>query len=181
MELPPYRMPTGKAIMRHTWNKGSQYLKKMGSIILIASVIVWFLGTYPKGDFASEQEQQENSYIGYIGKAIEPAIAPLGFDWKMGVGLLSGAGAKELVVSTLSVLYGADEDGSNLGQRMGITPLIAYAYMVFCLLYFPCVAAIVAVKQETGGWKWAIFTIVYTTALAWSISFLVYKIGGLFI
>ena len=181
MELPPYRMPTGKAIMRHTWNKGSQYLKKMGSIILIASVIVWFLGTYPKGDFASEQEQQENSYIGYIGKAIEPAIAPLGFDWKMGVGLLSGAGAKELVVSTLSVLYGADEDGSNLGQRMGITPLIAYAYMVFCLLYFPCVAAIVAVKQETGGWKWAIFTIVYTTALAWSISFLLYKIGGLFI
>ena len=181
MELPPYRMPTGKAIMRHTWNKGSQYLKKMGSIILIASVIVWFLGSYPKGDFADEQEQQENSYIGYIGKAIEPAIAPLGFDWKMGVGLLSGAGAKELVVSTLSVLYGAEEDGSNLGQRMGITPLIAYAYMVFCLLYFPCVAAIVAVKQETGGWKWAIFTIVYTTALAWSISFLVYKIGGLFL
>lgn len=181
MELPPYRMPTSKAIVRHTWNKGSQYLKKMGSIILIASVIVWFLGSYPKGNFETEQEQQENSYIGYIGKAIEPAIEPLGFDWKMGVGLLAGAGAKELVVSTLSVLHGGDEEGTNLGERMDITPLAAYAYMVFCLLYFPCVAAVVAVKQEAGGWKWAIFTVVYTTALAWVFSFLIYKIGGLFL
>lgn len=181
MELPPYRMPTSKAILRHTWDKGSQYLKKMGSIILIASVIVWFLGTYPKGDYATEQEQQENSYIGHIGKAIEPAIAPLGFDWKMGVGLLSGAGAKELVVSTLSVLYGSDEEGTNLAEKMNITPLVAYAYMVFSLLYFPCVAAVVAVKQEAGGWRWAIFTIVYTTVLAWVMSFLVYRIGGLFL
>ena len=181
MELPPYRMPTMKAIMRHTWDKGSQYLKKMGSIILIASVIVWFLGTYPKGDYLTSQEQQENSYIGYIGKAIEPVIEPLGFDWKMGVGLLSGAGAKELVVSTLSVLYGAEEEGANLGERMGISPLVAYAYMIFCLLYFPCVAAIVAVKQEAGGWRWALFTIVYTTALAWFMAFLIYRIGGLFV
>lgn len=181
MELPPYRMPTMKAILRHTWDKGSQYLKKMGSIILIASVIVWFLGAYPKGDFDTVQEQQEQSYISYIGKAIEPVMEPLGFDWKMGVGLLSGAGAKELVVSTLSVLYGAEDEGINLGERMSITPLVAYAYMIFCLLYFPCVAAIVAVKQEAGGWKWALFTIAYTTALAWLMSFLIYKIGGLFL
>ena len=181
MELPPYRMPTMKAILRHTWDKGSQYLKKMGTVILIASVIVWFLGAFPKGDYATEQEQQENSYISYIGKTIEPLMQPLGFDWKMGVGLLSGAGAKELVVSTLSVLYGADEDGNNLAERMGITPLVAYAYMVFALLYFPCVAAVVAVKQEAGGWKWAIFTVLYTTGLAWFVSFLIYRIGGMFL
>ncbi len=181
MELPPYRMPTTKSILRHTWDKGSQYLKKMGTVILIASVIVWFLGAFPKGDYATTQEQQEHSYISYIGKAIEPVMTPLGFDWKMGVGLLSGAGAKELVVSTLSVLYGAEEDGSNLAERMGITPLVAYAYMVFSLLYFPCVAAVVAVKQEAGGWKWALFTVLYTTALAWIVSFLIYRIGGLFL
>lgn len=179
MELPPYRMPTGKSIFRHTWEKGEQYLKKMGTVILIASVIVWFLGAFPKGDYATEQEQQENSYIAAVGKAVEPALAPLGFDWKMGVGLLTGAGAKELVVSTLSVLYGA-EDGEGLADKMGITPLTAYAYMLFCLIYFPCVAAIVAIKQEAGGWKWAIFTVVYTTALAWVVSYLFIKIGGLF-
>lgn len=179
MELPPYRMPTGKSIFRHTWEKGEQYLKKMGTVILIASVIVWFLGAFPKGDYATEQEQQENSYIAAVGKAVEPALAPLGFDWKMGVGLLTGAGAKELVVSTLSVLYGA-EDGEGLADKMGITPLTAYAYMLFCLIYFPCVAAIVAIKQEAGGWKWAIFTVVYTTVLAWVVSYLFIKIGGLF-
>ncbi len=179
MELPPYRMPTTKSLLRHTWEKGEQYLKKMGTVILIASVIVWFLGAFPKGDYATEMEQQENSYIGYIGKTVEPVLEPLGFDWRMGVGLLSGAGAKELVVSTLSVLYGA-EDGADLASRMGITPLIAYAYMLFCLIYFPCVAAIVAVKQEAGGWRWAWFTVVYTTALAWLVSFLFIKIGGLF-
>lgn len=176
MELPPYRMPTGKSIFRHTWEKGEQYLKKMGTVILIASVIVWFLGAFPKGDYATEQEQQENSYIAAVGKAVEPALAPLGFDWKMGVGLLTGAGAKELVVSTLSVLYGA-EDGEGLADKMGITPLTAYAYMLFCLIYFPCVAAIVAIKQEAGGWKWAIFTVVYTTVLAWVVSYLFIKIG----
>ena len=181
MELPPYRMPTMKSIFRHTWDKGAQYLKKMGTVILIASVIVWFLGTYPKGDPSlTMQEQQEQTYIGHIGKALEPAIAPLGFDWKMGVGLLTGAGAKELVVSTLSVLYNA-EDGTNLAQRMNITPLVAFGYMIFSLLYFPCVAAIVAVKQEAGGWRWALFTVLYTTALAWVVSFLIYQIGGLFL
>lgn len=180
MELPPYRMPTSKSIFRHTWEKGEQYLKKMGTVILIASVIVWFLGAFPKGDYNSDAEQQENSYIAVIGKTIEPVLEPLDFDWKMGVGLLTGAGAKELVVSTLSVLYGADE-GDNLADKMDITPLVAYGYMVFCLLYFPCVAAIVAVKQEAGGWRWALFTVVYTTILAWVMSFLFIKIGGLFV
>ncbi len=180
MELPPYRMPTAKAIFRHTWEKGEQYLKKMGTVILIASVIVWFLGAFPKGNFETKSEQIENSYIASIGKTIEPTLKPLGFDWKMGVGLLAGAGAKELVVSTLSVLYGS-EDGTNLGEKMGITPLIAYAYMVFCLLYFPCVAAIVAVKQEAGGWGWALFTVGYTAALAWVMALIVVIIGGLFL
>lgn len=106
MELPPYRMPTMKAIFRHTWDKGEQYLRKMGGIIMIASVIIWFLGYYPNHDaYETVAEQQESSYIGQIGKAIEPIIEPMGFDWKLGIGLISGVGAKELVVSTLGVLY----------------------------------------------------------------------------
>lgn len=184
MELPPYRMPTSKSIMRHTWEKGVQYLKKMGGIIMIASIIIWFLGYYPNHDaYGSVAEQQENSYIGKIGKSIEPVINPLGFDWKLGIGILSGAGAKELVVSTLGVLYtnDAEVDETTLGQRIPITPLIALSYMIFVLIYFPCIATLVAIKQESGSWKWAIFTGVYTTALAWIVSFGVYQIGSLII
>lgn len=183
MELPPYRMPTMKAIGRHTWEKGAQYLKKMGGVILIASILVWFLGAFPKGDYATSTEQQENSYIGRIGKVIEPVIEPLGFDWKMGVGLLAGSGAKELVVSTLGVLYANDAEATNLslGERLPMTPLVAFGYMLFVLIYFPCVATIVVIKQEAGGWKWALFTVLYTTTLAWTMAFLVYQIGSLFV
>jgi len=183
MELPPYRMPTGKALFRHTWDKGKQYLKKMGGIIMIASIIIWFLGYYPNHNaYDTVAEQQENSYIGKIGKAIEPVIKPLGFDWKLGIGLISGAGAKELVVSTLGVLYmnESEVDNVSLSERIPITPLVAYAYMLFVLLYFPCIAAIAAIKQESGSWKWALFTVVYTTCLAWIVSFSVYQIGSLF-
>ncbi|WP_302562890.1 ferrous iron transport protein B [Phocaeicola coprocola] len=184
MELPPYRMPTAKSVLRHTWEKGAQYLKKMGGIIMIASVIIWFLGYYPNHDaYSTMAEQQENSYIGQIGKAIEPVIEPLGFDWKMGIGILSGIGAKELVVSTLGVLYTNDDDieSVDLADRIPITPLVAYGYMLFVLIYFPCIATVAAIKNESGSWKWAAFTICYTTLLAWIVAFLVHQVGGIFL
>lgn len=184
MELPPYRMPTSKSIMRHTWEKGAQYLKKMGGIIMIASIIIWFLGYYPQHDaYENVAEQQKNSYIGQIGKAIEPVIKPLGFDWKLGIGLISGVGAKELVVSTLGVLYTneGDVENVNLSNRIPITPLVALAYMLFVLIYFPCIATFAAIKQESGSWKWAIFTAGYTTGLAWLIAFTVFQIGSLIV
>jgi len=184
MELPPYRMPTAKSIFRHTWEKGAQYLKKMGGIIMIASIIIWFLGYYPNHDaYETVAEQQENSYIGQLGRGIEPVIKPLGFDWKLGIGLLSGVGAKELVVSTLGVLYADDPDADSvsLAERIPITPLVAFCYMLFVLIYFPCIAALAAIKQESGSWKWALFAACYTTALAWLVSFAVYQIGGLFV
>ena len=184
MELPPYRMPTSKSIMRHTWEKGAQYLKKMGGIIMIASIIIWFLGYYPQHDaHESVAEQQKNSYIGQIGKAIEPVIKPLGFDWKLGIGLISGVGAKELVVSTLGVLYTneGDVENVNLSDRIPITPLVALAYMLFVLIYFPCIATFAAIKQESGSWKWAIFAAGYTTGLAWLVAFTVFQIGSIII
>ena len=181
MELPPYRIPTSKAIFRHTWEKGAQYLKKMGGIIMVASILIWFLGYYPRGNYETVAEQQEHSYIGQIGKAIEPAIEPLGFDWKLGVGLLSGIGAKELVVSTLGVLYTNEEDieSVNLSDRIPVTPTVALGYMLFVLIYFPCVATLAAIKQESGSWKWAFFSAFYTTALAWAVAFTVKTIGNL--
>lgn len=184
MELPPYRMPTAKVVLRHTWEKGKQYLKKMGGIIMVASIIIWFLGYYPNHDaYATQAEQQENSYIGQLGKAIEPVIEPLGFDWKMGIGILSGVGAKELVVSTLGVLYTNDDDidSVNLSERIPITPLVAYCYMLFVLIYFPCIATLTAIRQESGSWKWAVFAATYTTVLAWIVAFAVHQIGSLFI
>ena len=181
MELPPYRIPTAKTIFRHTWEKGAEYLKKMGGIIMIASILIWFLGYYPQGNYETIAEQQENSYIGQIGKAIEPVIEPLGFDWKLGVGLLSGVGAKELVVSTLGVLYAndGDLDSVNLSDRIPITSTVALGYMLFVLIYFPCVATLAAIKQESGSWKWAIFAAFYTTALAWIVAFIVKQLGAL--
>ncbi len=181
MELPPYRIPTAKTIFRHTWEKGAEYLKKMGGIIMIASILIWFLGYYPQGNYETIAEQQENSYIGQIGKAIEPVIEPLGFDWKLGVGLLSGVGAKELVVSTLGVLYAndGDLDSVNLSDRIPITATVALGYMLFVLIYFPCVATLAAIKQESGSWKWAFFAAFYTTALAWLVAFIINQLGTL--
>jgi ferrous iron transport protein B len=180
MELPPYRMPTTKSILRHTWEKGVQYLRKMGGIIMVASIIIWFLGYYPRptGE-CTEAERQEQSYIGQIGKAIEPAIAPLGFDWKLGVGLISGAGAKELVVSTLGVLYGQEEtdaESVNLSGRIHYSAAVALAYMLFVLLYFPCIATLAAIRNESGSWRWALFSVVYNTALAWVVAFIAYQV-----
>ena len=196
MELPPYRFPTSKTIMRHTWEKGKQYLKKMGGIILVASIIVWALGYFPHDSSLTSQQQQEQSYIGRIGKTIEPVFKAQGFDWRLDVGLIAGVGAKEIVASTIGVLYSgsdsvADEDNGNgqatdkyttLYQKMsdnGITPLIAFCYLLFVLIYFPCVATIVAIKHESGSWRWALFAAVYTTALAWIVSAAVYQTGML--
>ncbi len=195
MELPPYRWPTPKAIGRHTWEKGKEYLKKMGGIILVASIIVWALEYFPHHDELSQQEQQEQSYIGRMGKAIEPLFIPQGFNWKLDVSLLAGVGAKEIVASTIGVLYSGDdsfgdddefsddnEKYTHLRQLMlqeGITPLAAYAYLIFILLYFPCIATIAAIKNETGSWRWAIFAALYTTVVAWVVSALVYQIGSI--
>ena len=182
MELPPYRIPTAKSIFRHTWEKGKQYLQKMSGIILICSLVIWALGYFPRNEqYATPQEQQEHSYIGQVGKAMEPVLEPLGFDWKMGVGIVSGVGAKELVVSTLGVMY-SNGDGESLQTSLtkSITPAGALAYMVFILLYFPCVATFIAIKNEAGGWKWAIITAVYTIFLAWLAAFATFNLASLF-
>lgn len=223
MELPPYRMPTAKSIMIHMWEKAKQYLHKMGGVILVASIIIWFLGYFPRhsemGDAFDKQiaevenaeldskektetiaelerlknmEHQKNSYIGTIGQTIQPVLHPLGFDWKMSVSLLTGMAAKEVVVSTLSVLYTGDEEDSQvLSERIKqdldeegnpvFTPLIALSLMLFVLIYFPCIATISAIVNESGSWKWGIFVIVYTCVLAWIVSFVVYQTGSLFI
>lgn len=191
MELPPYRVPTAKSVFRHTWEKGKQYLQKMSGIILICSMLIWFLGYFPNHNaYDSVGEQQEHSFIGYIGKAMEPVLEPLGFDWRMGVGIVSGVGAKELVVSTLGVMYADDvpeavegDAGTTRLQRAltgSVTPAAALAYMVFILLYFPCIATFVAIKNESGKWKWAIMTAVYTILIAWVAAFITFRLASLF-
>ncbi len=198
MELPPYRVPTGKSIFRHTWEKGRQYLQKMSGTILICSMVIWFLGYFPNHNaYDSVKEQQEHSFIGYIGQAMEPVLEPLGFDWRMGVGIVAGVGAKELVVSSLGVMYvdepvvsgGGPEDsevelasGETRLQRAlvrSVSPAAALAYMVFILLYFPCVATFVAIRNESGRWRWAIFTAVYTIAVAWVAAFITFRVASL--
>ena len=201
MELPPYRMPTAKATFRHMWSKAEQYLRKMGGVILVASVIIWFLSYYPRPEVAYERdltpreqmEQQSNSYLGRIGQAVTPLVEPLGFNWKVTTSLLSGTAAKELVVSTLGVLYSESDtdDTLSLSQRISqpnpatgapdFTPLIALTFMVFVLLYFPCIASVIAVVKESGSWKWGAFTILYNTGVAWIVSFIVYQIGSLIV
>ena len=235
MELPPYRIPTAKAIWRHTWEKGQQYLQKMATTILICSVIIWFLGYFPKNKelMATQEEyatlaqtpagrlsanadevdvnaatatkkelmtridslyayQQENSYIGQLGRMVSPALDPLGFNWKMDVGLLTGIAAKELVVSTLGVMYseGAKvSEGHDMSEDTqlqsalvnDVTPAAALSFMVFILLYFPCVATFVAIKNETGKWRWAVACCAYTMAVAWIMSFIVYRLALIFL
>ena len=226
MELPPYRMPTVKSTITHMWDKSRQYLQKMGGIILIASIVIWFLGYFPhnretekhydqqieqtaqllsEGKISTQKQDsivagievmrasvhQENSYIGQIGHLIEPVMRPLGFDWKISVSIITGMAAKEIVVSTLGVLYPGDaQNQESLQTRIKketysdgtpvFTPAVAVALMLFVLIYFPCIATIVAIKEESGSWKWGLFTIVYTTLLAWVIAFLTYQIGILF-
>jgi ferrous iron transport protein B len=175
MELPPYRMPSMKSVSRHTWEKGKQYLKKMGTTILVASIVVWALSYFPHHAEATEEQQMELSYIGQIGKFVEPVIRPCGLAWKEGVALIAGVGAKEIVASTMAVLYHGDITAS------GMTTLTAFTFLLFVLLYMPCIPTCIGIKNESGKWKWAGFTILYTTLLAWLTSMLVYQVGSLII
>jgi len=239
MELPPYRMPTVRSTFKHMWSKASQYLQKMGGIILVASILIWALGHYPLNvkysvDYADQKNQirsefekrasgiedqatlvslqenldrelhridsrmnaehQERSFIGRIGKAIEPLIKPLGFDWRMGICLLTGVAAKEIVVSTMGVIYQADEGNDYSGSlqrkirgavytqgvRTGdpvFTPLATISFILFTLFYFPCIATVIAIYKESGSWKWAGFSVLYTTGLAWLVSLAVFQVG----
>jgi ferrous iron transport protein B len=243
MELPPYRVPTLRSIVKHVWFRTGQYLQKIGGIILVASIIIWALGYFPvdysekdqlnikmteleqqlstiteseihsqkekdslltaigsdisKLNFYMNSMQQENSYIGRIGHFIEPAMRPLGFDWKMSVALLTGVSAKEVVVGTLGVLYQTDNtdngnhslvqklqkqtytSGINIGKPV-FTPLVALSFMIFILIYFPCIGVVSAISRESGHWKWALFVVVYTTMLAYLGSLAVYQIGSFF-
>jgi ferrous iron transport protein B len=240
MELPPYRLPTGRSILKHVWFRTEMYLKKIGGVILIASIVVWFFSNFPRTikysiDYDSEiskteikydalktetelssplqlasvetakkeaiqhlvaekkSEKQSKSVIGIIGHTIEPVIKPLGFDWRLGVSILSGLAAKEVVVSTLSILFQADSttgenslvdklrDHGSLSGQKPFTPLIAFSFMLFILTYFPCIGVIVAIRKESGSWKWATFVVFYTTTIAWLLSFTVYQVGRLFL
>ncbi|HLN54139.1 MAG TPA: ferrous iron transport protein B [Lentimicrobium sp.] len=242
MELPPYRTPTIRSLIKHMWNRAEQYLKKMGGVILVASIIIWALGYFPRHtdkdyiyknkiadiraqyatmilktqqpedvvkalkqnendevlrvEYEQESNRQMNSYIGRIGKFIEPAMRPLGFDWKMSVAVVTGVAAKEITVGTMGVLYQADtdeasqsslinklrqqtyQDGHKAGQPV-FTPLVAFSFMLFILIYFPCIAVIAAIRRESGAAKWAAFIVVYTTGLAYLASLLTYQIGSL--
>ncbi len=243
MELPPYRLPTFYAILKNMWFKGSQYLRKMGGIILLAVILIWAAGYFPQNrdkmkefdqkiaeteqafnlqlaeiDQANDPEsfeniqismqkelfklqtdkqsyRLENSFIGKLGLLIEPLIYPLGFDWKMGISLVTGGAAKEIVIGTLGVLYHTDDPENHQslieklraqrytsGPREGqpvFTPVSAFAFLIFVLIYFPCVAVVAAVKKETGGWRWAVFLAVYTTTLAYVMALIVYQLGNL--
>ncbi|MEG1670684.1 MAG: ferrous iron transport protein B [Mucinivorans sp.] len=191
--LKPYQMPSLRSSLSLMWDKAWQYLKKMGGLILVASIVVWFLSYYPRADHMSVSEQQENSYMGQIGKFCEPVMAPLGFQWRANVSLISGVAAKELIVSTLGVLYSeadARESGLTLPQKLAsinpqtsrpdFTSLSALSFMVFVLIYFPCIASLTAIARESGSWRWAAASMLYSTILAWVLAFIVYQVGGLF-
>ena len=168
MELPPYRFPTAKAIFRHTWEKGKQYLKKMGGVILVASIIVWALGYFSPSGVA---DSLESSFIGLLGKAVEPVFLAQGFNWQLDVSLIAGVGAKEIVASTVGVLYG--------DAAFDFSQLTAFCFLLFVLIYFPCIATVIAIKHESGSWRWAGFAAIYTTVLAWIVSAAAYQIGSL--
>ncbi len=221
MELPPYRMPTAKATIRNMWSKAEQYLKKMGGLILVASIIIWALSYFPRysaadipesfrteamaeipsetlADYQKEaidsliinEYQQGHSILGNIGKVVEPVMSPMDFNWKTCVSLIAGAAAKEVVVSTLGVLYVGEDNDQMLSQRLTtpskltgktpFSPASALAFMVFVLLYFPCIATIAAIRRETGSWKYALFSMLYNTGIAWLLSFIVYRLAILF-
>ena len=180
MEMPPYRWPTMKSMVIHMWERSLLYLRKAGTIILSVSILVWFLVNYPATDNIAQ------SYAGQLGKLVEPWIAPLGFDWKIGVGLVSAFTAKEVLISTLGTIYHIDQTGETavalqaaISNDPAFSPLVAYSLMVFVLVYSPCLAAIAVIKRETNSWQWALFSPVYTTILAWVLSFVVFQVGTL--
>jgi ferrous iron transport protein B len=224
MELPPYRVPTVRSIFKHVSFRTGLYFRKIGGVILLASIIVWILSNFPRSvslskDYHSEistiensdlplaekegsvsqlileqkSEKHSKSFMGIIGRSIEPVMKPLGFDWHLSVSILSGLAAKEVVVSTLGVIFQADNDSGkkslvekiqsqkDSNGKMVFTPLIAFSFMLFILTYFPCVGVVAAIRRESGSWKWAAFTVFYTTGIAWLLSFSVFQIGKLLI
>ncbi len=214
MELPPYRMPTLRNTSRHMWNKGSQYLRKIGGIILVASILIWGLGYYPKNSLlfnhkaVSLQEAsfvdpgslhkagEHTSFLEDIGKMVQPVMRPLGFDWKMTISLMAGVAGKEVVVSTIGVIYNNPPgETRDLGKRMKqqvytqgpmagqmvYSPRATLAFLVFILVYFPCIAVVATVARESGSLWWAVFMIIYTTGMAWLLSLLTYQTGSLFV
>ena len=180
MELPPYRFPTFKDSLLHTWERVKAYIRKAGTIILLGAIIIWFLSYFPQGvEYGSG-----DSYAGIIGKAIAPLLAPLGFDWRITIALIFGFVAKEIVVGSLGVLYGAGEDDAALSDKLqaqdsGIYPLNAFGLMLFTLLYTPCIATVAVIKQETGSWKWPLFSIFYSISIAWITVFIIFQVGSL--
>jgi ferrous iron transport protein B len=181
MELPPYRIPTIKGLTIHMLDRGKGFIKKAGTVIFAASVIIWFLQSYNLS--LQMVDDPANSIFGAIGMAIAPIFAPLGFgDWKSAVALLTGLVAKEVVVSTLGILHGVGDDSTQLVTLLqtAYTPLIAYAFMAFTLLYVPCIAAVAAIKREMNSWKWTMIAVGYQLIVAWIVSFLIYQIGRLF-
>lgn len=217
LELPPYRLPTTKNIIIHMWDKTQQYLQKIGGVILIGVVIIWALGYFPReqgtetsaeivthrtdsmniNSSIDQSHRLQNSYLGQIGNFVQPLMAPLGFDWKMSISLLAGLPAKEIIVSTMGVLYQVDQENEKIGlssklqqerfisgERTGelvFSIPVALSFLAFVLIYFPCIGVIATIKNESGKLKWALFTVVYTTSVAWVISFLVFHIASLFL
>jgi ferrous iron transport protein B len=232
MELPPYRIPTLKSVIIHMWDRAVLFIRKMGTVILLGSVVIWFLSSFPidkeysreyesrvkiieqkyeviSVDSSVSQEESERltserlakelkdlrrekkqrdvyySFIGRIGRGIEPFFKPLGFSWREGVALITGFVAKEVVVSTLGVLYAGEIEEAELGsvikERSGLTPITAFAFLVFVLIYTPCLATVAAIRQETRSWKWTFFSIGYQISLAWVMAFLIVKIGGVLV
>jgi ferrous iron transport protein B len=187
MELPPYRVPTLKATVSHMWQRCAQYRRNIAGMILVASILVWALGYFPRQkEGESSVEHYEQSYIGKVGRFCEPAFEPLGLDWKSGVSLLSGIAAKELMVSTFGVLYSSDSEENsaqlkeNLAKSGDFTQPSVLALLVFTLLYMPCVGTITAIGRESG-WKWAVGSALYSTTVAWLLAFVVYRLALLFI
>ena len=193
MELPPYRLPTARAVLIHMWQRAWMYLKKAGTIILAISIILWALMSYPKPsaeslkELTDEQAQQtelEYSVIGRFGKAIEPVLKPLGFDWKIGTALIGATAAKEVFVSQLGIIYAvgdAEENSATLGDKLKkvYTPLTGFCIMLFCLIYAPCVMTLAITRVETRSWRWPIFQFTYLTVLAYILTLFTYQLGRL--
>jgi ferrous iron transport protein B len=178
MELPPYRLPTLKGTLIHVWERGSSFIRKAGTIIFGAVVLIWVLSVLPWGvEYASQE-----SLVGRLGSALAPVLAPAGFGkWEAAAALVFGLLAKEVVVGTLGVIYGVGEEGEGLTQIIAQqwTPLSAYAFMAMCLIYIPCAATIGAIKRETNSWKWTGFAVGYSLVLGWVVAAIIYQGGRL--
>jgi ferrous iron transport protein B len=216
MELPPYRLPSIQAVLFHMWEKASDFLRKVGGVILVGSIVLWFMQAFPKEvnwsqDYAGEvvtlqaqapsesrdaaiskvqleqaREHLEKSYLGRVALHVAPVFEPLGFNWKDTVAILTGIVAKEVVVASYAVIYAQGGDAAAQSESLkaalssNMSPLVAFAFMVFVLLYAPCLATIAVIRREAGSWKWAGFSVVFSMSLAWMLAFTIITVGGIF-